>query len=332
MALQAVCPLCKAEFPLDEQMLGQSFRCERCTMLFTVSAAGATGPGAAVPAAAPPVSAAPAIQAPVSLAAPEPLATPGVDEPPAVPGSDTGVVPRPFAASSAPSAWETDRPAAAPRPRMPQRPARGTAGRTPVFVWLIPVIFGVLFLLLAGVGVAIISAQSDWHANAWKKPIGPVPPVANKWDKDIVVEERVVAAQAPIWSNLNNPDLGQVAVQDRLGPGDAIDVGRDDRPNCWCKVYNVPLTANRRYVIEMTRLEPFDKSFETYLRLEENQRELAVGDSDGLPTARLEFTAAVTTNYRVVATTFSQASGNFRLTIRLADDKGAPVKGPELKK
>lgn len=95
------------------------------------------------------------------------------------------------------------------------------------------------------------------------------------------------------------------------------------RPDSFSRDYRVELKAGVSYTIDLT-----SQDFDTYLRLEDpNGAPLAEDDdSGGNLNARLVFTPPQTGTYRLVATSFRQAAGRFRLTVR-ANDARQPSRG-----
>ena len=98
--------------------------------------------------------------------------------------------------------------------------------------------------------------------------------------------------------------------EDKLSADDPKDKVQKGSPH---KVFVVKLQAGTTYLIDMQSLQ-----FDTYLRLEDPAgKELAKDDDggDGL-NARIVFTPERDGDYRLVATSFAAATGEFTLTVR----------------
>jgi predicted Zn finger-like uncharacterized protein len=298
MPISTFCPGCHAELRLADALSGKQVRCSKCGTVFQVPQTATPE----VPASLPPEAVEDAIRVPTGPAAAAP-----------------------FPPSSRPQAEPPRMRRQAPRRVVAERGTR----KTPTFVWLVPVLFALLFLILGGVGAVVMSANHRDQFRAvggWNKPIGMAPKVVwddkkKNWDKPMEAlggEGKVDLNVPAVFAVLPEPDAGPApdgggtATQGRLQPSDPIDRFRGD---CYCKVYQVRLTANRTYTIDMRRQAP---DIDPYLRLVDangiNLRE--DDDSGGGRDARIVVTPSVTGDYRIVATTLVRATGSFTLSVR----------------
>jgi len=106
-------------------------------------------------------------------------------------------------------------------------------------------------------------------------------------------------------------DIGneEVRIEDELTEEDSEDAKRRNRR---CKIYRVKLRAGATFEINMTA------SYDTFLRLENPEgKEIASDDDggDGL-NARIRFPCKTAGVYSVIATTFNNDTGAFKLSIR----------------
>lgn len=110
---------------------------------------------------------------------------------------------------------------------------------------------------------------------------------------------------------------GGLAIEAFLTKDDPIDKVRKKR----CRTYDLQLTKNTKYVIDM-----ISKQFDSFLRLENAfGKQLAQDDdSGGNNNARIHFTPPEDGIYRIYATTFNQKLGLFDLKVR--EDKKVPAK------
>jgi predicted Zn finger-like uncharacterized protein len=322
MPISISCPGCHAEFRLADALSGKRVRCSKCATILQV-----------------PHLASPEEPAPQKAQDVPSLSQEAVQDALRVPTSPAAA---PFLS---PSPLLDDEPPrvrkAASRPVVAGRSAR----KTPTFVWLVPVLFALLFLMLGGVGAVVMNANPRDQfrpVGGWNKPVGMAPKVA--WEKKEEIWEKPVLDK-PVWDKpmeakkgegkvdmnlpavfavLPEPDAGGAATRGSLQLSDPIDRFRGDS---YCKVYQVRLTANRTYTIDMRRQAP---DIDPYLRLvDANGINLSADDdSGGDRDARIVFTPRVTGDYRIVATTFRRATGSFTLSVRSGanDQKGFEAK------
>jgi hypothetical protein len=105
------------------------------------------------------------------------------------------------------------------------------------------------------------------------------------------------------------PD-GVFVANDRLTNQDKAD---PHQPECRHKLYKLPFTAGKRYVIHMSSHE-----FDAYLRLEDPAGINVAEDDDGggALNAQIVYTAQQTGSYRIIATSLGRSTGNYTLTVR----------------
>ena len=302
MSISCFCPGCQAPFSMPDEAAGKQARCQKCSTVFEVPRAPSSA-GEETAAYVPGEQARDAFQqAPRQM--PSTPTTPASNPAPA---ADT--------AHSREREQTTGR--AAPRSR---ELARGRH-KTPVFVWLVPVLFGALFLVLAVVGVFVINSRNH-RVFAAQGPFMKKAVVQKQvWDMPkAVVEAEMKAAPLPpppVFQFFGEPEGPGLTIEGALADHDALD---PQRPGCRCKVYDVRLTAGRTYVIEMNRKLA---NMDPLLRLTDvNGNTLASDDDSGADrNARIVYTAQMTGNHRIVTTTFGPATGEFTLIVRLENAK-----------
>jgi thiol-disulfide isomerase/thioredoxin len=100
-----------------------------------------------------------------------------------------------------------------------------------------------------------------------------------------------------------------VKIQDKL----TKDSTKDTKRGFACKVHVVPMKAGKVYTIDMVT-----KDFDAYLRLEDPSGKQLDEDDDsgGDLNARIIFNCMKDGNYRVIATCYAEATGNYTLTVK----------------
>jgi hypothetical protein len=159
MPIALSCPGCQAEFRLADELAGKQVQCANCARILQVPRLPtAPGPiGAELPSGA--------IQdarpgPPLPYSQPPPASTPAAAPP------------------ARASSWDDDEERRLPRRRARRAEARGSR-RTPVFVWLVPLLFAGLFLVLGAVGAVVINAnRAARNPGGWpNKAVVPAAPV-----------------------------------------------------------------------------------------------------------------------------------------------------------
>lgn len=163
------------------------------------------------------------------------------------------------------------------------------------------------------------------HVKFEEMPLAQAPPPAFKPPdmkmpvfKDGKIDFKMPEFKPP---NFNQPPIniaGKVVftAQDQLTRTDPLDTVR--RGGTRCKVYNVALTAAKRYSIVLE-----SQAFDAFLRLEDaGRKQLAMNDDGfGIPgvffglNSHIEFLPPTTGNYRVVATSLRPSTGAFSLRV-----------------
>jgi hypothetical protein len=112
-------------------------------------------------------------------------------------------------------------------------------------------------------------------------------------------------------------DNGQASAEGEVTRADPKDRVRNNP----CKIYEVPLTQGKSYVIDLRSTE-----FDPYLRVEGPKGNEVARDDDGggFPNARIKIAAPETGTYRISVTAFGVGLGKYTLEVR-AEDAEAKV-------
>lgn len=198
------------------------------------------------------------------------------------------------------------------RESRPRRRQAGAGAGTGVALWVVGAI--VVAGLIVGLTILLVNLTDTSQpplVQGNRKPNVGAPAPGKKFDPGAAG-----LGDLPPVSRVLEATRAGTRWQDEIGFNDAQDPGH--RP-CLCKVYQVRLKANARYVIVMESVQ-----FDAYLRLvDEGGLEMGRDDDGGAlegfgqTDARLRVQLPREGNYRIVATTFAPGQmGTFSLTVR----------------